>query len=264
MSTRISSLSIRTTVPSTTSPCLKLLMSESCSASSSSIVVGSGPVRVGGAAPGASSSAAAAASARARRRVRGLVDRWRRRLGPSSAPIGLPRPPRRRGVPRARPRRASASPAASARRLVDGDCGVCVGRRLPSSGARLGASGSGVSVAAGSSATAIAATVSSDAGASLEAMASGGRRGPALLIFGQGDPVSCRGFGPWNHERRRAHARAVLDERGWIVVTLAGGPLLRWSIGLDDALQLSVPEGRESLARGFRGYNRRPCPNCPT
>ena len=43
MSTRISSLSIRTTVPSTTSPCLKLLMSVSCSASSSSIVVGSGP-----------------------------------------------------------------------------------------------------------------------------------------------------------------------------------------------------------------------------
>ena len=43
MSTRISSLSIRTTLPSTTSPCLKLLMSESCSARSSSIVVGSGP-----------------------------------------------------------------------------------------------------------------------------------------------------------------------------------------------------------------------------
>ena len=43
MSTRISSLSMRTTWPSTTSPCLKLLMSESCSASSSSMVVGSGP-----------------------------------------------------------------------------------------------------------------------------------------------------------------------------------------------------------------------------
>ena len=43
MSTSISSLSIRTTVPSTTSPCLKLLMSESCSVRSSSIVVGSGP-----------------------------------------------------------------------------------------------------------------------------------------------------------------------------------------------------------------------------
>ena len=50
MSTRISSLSMRTTVPSTTSPCLKLLMSASCSASSSSIVVGSGPLagRLGG------------------------------------------------------------------------------------------------------------------------------------------------------------------------------------------------------------------------
>ena len=48
MSTRISSLSIRTTLPSTTSPCLKLLMSESCSARSSSIVVGSGPSTRGG------------------------------------------------------------------------------------------------------------------------------------------------------------------------------------------------------------------------
>ena len=43
MSTRISSLSILTTRPSTTSPCLKLRMSASCSASSSSIVGGSGP-----------------------------------------------------------------------------------------------------------------------------------------------------------------------------------------------------------------------------
>ena len=62
MSTRISSLSMRTTLPSTTSPCLKLLMSESCSASSSSIVVGSGPRSRGGA-TGSGSSSAAGASA---------------------------------------------------------------------------------------------------------------------------------------------------------------------------------------------------------
>src|SRR5438045_1526883 len=47
MSTRISSLSIRTTLPSTTSPCLKLLISPSVSARSSSIVVGSGPLGLG-------------------------------------------------------------------------------------------------------------------------------------------------------------------------------------------------------------------------
>ena len=73
MSTRISSLSIRTTVPSTTSPCLKLLMSESCSASSSSIVVGSGPRSRGAGASSASSSLGS-------RRVRGVV-RAQRRLG---------------------------------------------------------------------------------------------------------------------------------------------------------------------------------------
>ena len=74
MSTRISSLSIRTTVPSTTSPCLKLRMSASCSASSSSIVVGSGPAHgatgrlelAASSALGASASSAAA-SARPRR-----------------------------------------------------------------------------------------------------------------------------------------------------------------------------------------------------
>src|SRR4030067_948815 len=52
MSTRISSLSMRTTVPSTTSPCLKLRISPLCSLSSSSIVVGSGP-RARGAGGGA-------------------------------------------------------------------------------------------------------------------------------------------------------------------------------------------------------------------
>src|SRR5258706_509351 len=62
MSTRISSLSIRTTVPSTTSPCLKLLISVSCSARSSSIVVGSGPVGRGRAGAGVAAAEAAGAS----------------------------------------------------------------------------------------------------------------------------------------------------------------------------------------------------------
>ena len=68
MSTRISSLSMRTTVPSTTSPCLKLRMSPVCSLSSSSIVVGSGPVTSAGRGLlGSSSAAGASASIRRRR-----------------------------------------------------------------------------------------------------------------------------------------------------------------------------------------------------
>ena len=35
-----------------------------------------------------------------------------------------------------------------------------------------------------------------------------GRRGPVLLLFGQGDRVSCRGFGPWNHETAPEHIPA--------------------------------------------------------
>ena len=53
-----------------------------------------------------------------------------------------------------------------------------------------------VSGAAGSSATAIAATVSSDAGVSLEAIASGAGAVPPCKLVGQGDQVSYRGFRP--------------------------------------------------------------------
>ena len=60
MSTSISSLSMRTTVPSTTSPCLRLRISPSCSLSSSSIVVGSGRVST----TGSDSSSAAGADSR--------------------------------------------------------------------------------------------------------------------------------------------------------------------------------------------------------
>ena len=63
MSTRISSRSIRTTVPSTTSPCLKLRMSASCSARSSSIVVGSARRTTGTGTSSTSGSSAAGASA---------------------------------------------------------------------------------------------------------------------------------------------------------------------------------------------------------
>ena len=63
MSTSISSLSMRTTVPSTTSPCLRLRISPSCSLSSSSIVVGSGRVSTTGSCSGSAAGAAARSSA---------------------------------------------------------------------------------------------------------------------------------------------------------------------------------------------------------
>ena len=105
MSTRISSLSIRTTVPSTTSPCLKLLMSESCSARSSSIVVGSGP----------RSRAGAGSAPLPRLGGRGVGDL----VGELS---GRRRPARRR------PRLAAPSAAAPRRSGLADDCGSARGR----------------------------------------------------------------------------------------------------------------------------------------
>ena len=190
MSTRISSLSIRTTVPSTTSPCLKLLMSESCSASSSSIVVGSGP-RSRGAGPGRPRP-----RPRRRRRVGGVVGAQRRRRRhrrprPAHRPSAAVAVARR---PRPRLAGASASVAAAAARGASALGGGCVGaavgvgrRRLGRVGAsaamprrrRLGRGGLGAAVigwsgrrpsprwsprhrlVAGSSATAIAAAARS-------------------------------------------------------------------------------------------------------
>ena len=62
MSTSISSLSMRTTVPSTTSPCLRLRISPSCSLSSSSIVVGSGRLSMTGSGSGSAAGAASRSS----------------------------------------------------------------------------------------------------------------------------------------------------------------------------------------------------------
>ena len=47
------------------------------------------------------------------------------------------------------------------------------------------------------------------------------------------------------------------------MVTLAGGPLLRADENLNVALQLSVPVGRESLARGFAPVQSPPVPELP-
>ena len=65
MSTRTSSLSTRTTMPSRTSPCLRFLIGIPAPASNSSMVVGSGPVhtRGAGAAAGAATGASVATGA---------------------------------------------------------------------------------------------------------------------------------------------------------------------------------------------------------
>ena len=89
---------MRTTVPSTTSPCLKLRMSASCSASSSSIVEGSGPSRTTGI---------------GRRRVGDLLRAGRRQARPPRRP---PRPARRRRSRRPAPRSRAPRPPHRRRR----------------------------------------------------------------------------------------------------------------------------------------------------
>ena len=126
MSTRISSLSMRTTVPSTTSPCLRLRISPDCSLSSSSMVVGSGRVvddglralwlrRAGGRRSGLAVAAAPASRSGPPRRRRSCGSFGCRRpqatvLGDGARTV-LPR--RRVGVSRHGPS-AAASIAASA------------------------------------------------------------------------------------------------------------------------------------------------------
>ena len=189
MSTRISSLSIRTTVPSTTSPCLKLLISPSVSARSSSIVVGSGPVGFGRAGAGAAGD-------------RGFGDGAGASAAGSSAAGGTSPPPRQR--PRPSPGASSAATWASAaprrsrrpRRLVgrlsdhrcsgrprrpgprrglvgDGLGSLGRGKRgvRRSLGVGGGRRGRGLGVVAGSSATAVVAALGSDAVASAVASA---------------------------------------------------------------------------------------------
>ena len=137
MSTRISSLSIRTTVPSTTSPCLKLLMSESCSASSSSIVVGSGPRSRTGRGSGSSSSARRAASAHvvSLGRVGGRAWPLPSRSRSARRRVGAARRRGRGVVSAAAPARSRRRPPRRLRRLarLGGDCLRLVASRPPRS-----------------------------------------------------------------------------------------------------------------------------------
>ena len=208
---------MRTTWPSTTSPCLKLLMSESCSASSSSIVVGSGPSsragrgllflvvaggrRVGGLV-GAQASRLGLAVASEASTGGGRGD-GRRRLRRSAASavsaaasgglgggVGRRRRPRLSARRRRRPRR---SPSASPRRRRRSRSRLPARWRPRSAAASAAGALSGSVVAAG--------VVGAGGGlvgdgdrrdAVLGRLVGGGgdrlrlRRGPALLLFGQG------------------------------------------------------------------------------
>ena len=160
MSTSISSLSMRTTVPSTTSPCLRLRISPDCSLSSSSIVVGSGrgvDDRLG---LGLGSGCCLEVVGRQsevdprRRRDRGVRRHRRPRAAastPVAAPPRLPRPP---GASAARLRGSSASPA-SRRASATGPRG-CLGVRHGASAAASAARSLGGCVGRGGSSLAAA------------------------------------------------------------------------------------------------------------
>ena len=201
---------MRTTLPSTTSPCLKLLMSESCSASSSSIVVGSGPssrARAGAGSSGSSSSPAAGASSASAASIAAVDGRRRdsgrgglggggrlRRLG-RLANLGclrnlgcLGRGGRRRGL--------GGLVGGDGHLRGGGDGGGLIGDRDRRDGV-LG----GWSLGGGDGLTL--------------------RRGPTLLLVGQVRSVSFEGFRPRNHERPRALARAVWATMVWSVVGFA-------------------------------------------
>ena len=291
MSTRISSLSMRTTLPSTTSPCLKLLMSESCSASSSSIVVGSGPSSRGAREP--------LPPARRRRpghrRCRGVVRRAHRaggiggRSGGRSRAAAAPRPGRPRSrSPRSTSPRRPGSPVGDAagrrrgrrpppRSAVEASASAVVSAapRLVGRHRRVGlsvvlASAVGSSaLGTGSSATAIAVVAPRGAWS----VTDGGRLGvgavPPCCSSVNGLVTPGDGFALTNHERPerssdRARGRVGVWVRGDRTPRSAPSRLLWPAI----ALQLSMPSwGRESLAQGFRAPQSTtiaaPCPNAP-
>ena len=241
-------------LPSTTSPCLKLLMSESCSARSSSIVVGSGPRSRAGAGS-SSSSLAAGASA---------VSSALSASPAGSGPVG--------GWPLADASIGVAADSSTvARRCfgcrVGGRCDRLVGWRRGRVdgcalrfGGRAGVVGAGGGlVCNGNRREGLIGRLVGGGGARLRL-----RRGPALLLFGQGSGHSCGGFAPENHERperRSSRVRNVQVVRG----DRLRGPLLRASNGLVcRSCAVHAPWGRESLARAFRPATiAAPCPNCP-
>jgi hypothetical protein len=233
---------MRTTWPSTTSPCLKLLMSESCSASSSSIVVGSGP----------SGRAARGLVLVARgRRVRGLVvgqriGRRRRRVGRGDGRVGL----------RVLPPRRLCGGGIVLGRFCDGGLGDGASAPFADAAAAISsASGSAALVSAvlvaGSSATATAATVSlgrlvGDGGVCLPAPA--WSRPAALqsivwsLLVVDLRPRITNGL---------SDAQAVSEAVGWSVVMTLAVRSLRASTGPYVARAVRAPWGRESLAQAL-------------
>ncbi len=242
MSTRISSLSMRTTWPSTTSPCLKLLMSESCSARSSSIVVGSGPRSRAGVGS-SSSSLAAGASA---------VSSALSASPAGSEPAGgWPLVDASMGVADDSSTVAADASAAASATGAASSSAVAAGASTAVLSASVVVPASSVLVA-GSSATATAATVSSDAWSAAEALASGSGVGPPCCSSVKGLVTPGGGFAPENHERPErcsSRVRNVQVVRG----DRLRGPLLRASNGLVcRSCAVRAPWGRESLAHAFR------------
>ena len=289
MSTRISSLSIRTTVPSTTSPCLKLLMSESCSARSSSIVVGSGPRSRGAGAGSSASSSSAAVGASAVSSASQLRRQRHRRgratatspMGDSSAAVAASSRRRARrcwqrrvGVGRARaPRRRSAG-ARRRRRLGVDRRRFRLGRRI-GRGGRLGRHGhsagatswvagaaSAAGWSAGSSATAVAAAVRSGfwpVGSRRRPRA--GRPRPAVLRSTVWSLLSVK-----SPDTTTARATPGPGSRRSAVVRGDGprsAPFVASWRGTSSSAVCPLGPGESSTAFHAATIGR-PCPNCPT
>ena len=249
MSTRISSLSMRTTWPSTTSPCLKLLMSESCSASSSSIVVGSGPSGRAGAGSSSSSLAAGASAVSSSVSVSSAGRR----------PPSLPDGPARSSSAAGAAGSGSRVGAAAARRRRASRLGIGLWLRpLP---ARSAARSS--VLVAGSSATATAATLSSDAWSAAEAMASGSGVVPPCWFRSRVWSLLVVDLRP-RITNGLSDAQAVSETIEVVRGDRLRGPLLRASNGSMSLVRCPCPLGPgESSTRLPTATIAAPCPNCP-
>ena len=241
---------MRTTVPSTTSPCLKLLMSESCSASSSSIVVGSGPSSRGGAgssslAAGASAVSASVTSTACHHRLRGRLGR-RRVVGLRGSHRGSVSAVRR-GPGALRGPSATAFfqrfRSARGRRAPRGRPGSWRARRRPGSRRRLGRRVGG-------------------GGDRLRL-----QRGPALLLFGQRGGLSSWSKAPEKITNGLSEAQAVSGPIKWsVVIDSAVRSFVRGNDWLV-ALQLSCLSGPGESSTGRLavtiGYDRPTVPELP-
>ena len=117
---------------------------------------------------------------------------------------------------------------------------------------------------AGSSATATAATVSSDAWSAAEAMASGSGVVPPCCSSVKGLVTPGGGFAPENHERPERRSSRVRNDQVVRGDRLSAVRSFVRRMGSVSLFSCPAPWGRESLAHAFSTATiAAPCPNCP-